>query len=189
MISTSPTMRILVAIDPVDFRKGIDGLAAICRKQRAQDPMTGCVFVFRNRKGHGFRGRTVGRRSRPAASLAVHLGAFDSYFAPGENTQSETAATSGVRFFFGEDPLYRLKEWGMSIRLFGQPPIGGTRYEQERLRSGTCGKIQTTVLPEGAGTEKCDPSVAAIIATPSQFPLAPKPVTNHRRRGTGPSPC
>ena len=28
---------------------------------------------------------------------------------------------------FGEDPLYRLKEWGMSIRLVGQPPIGGTR--------------------------------------------------------------
>ena len=85
--------------------------------------------------------------------------------------------------------LYRLKEWGMTIRLVGQPPIGGTRYEQERLRCGTCGKVQTAELPEGAGPKKCDPSVAAIIATPSQFPLAPKPVTNHRRRGTGPSPC
>ncbi len=29
MIPTSPTMRILVATEPVDFRKGIDGLAAI----------------------------------------------------------------------------------------------------------------------------------------------------------------
>jgi transposase len=44
-------MRILVATQPVDFRKGIDGLAAICRKQLEQDPMTGCPFVFRNRKG------------------------------------------------------------------------------------------------------------------------------------------
>jgi transposase len=44
-------MRILVATQPVDFRKGIDGLAAICRKQLARDPMTGCAFVFRNRKG------------------------------------------------------------------------------------------------------------------------------------------
>ena len=51
MIQTSPTMRILVATQPVDFRKGIDGLAAICRKQLEQDPMTGCAFVFRNRKG------------------------------------------------------------------------------------------------------------------------------------------
>ena len=51
MISTSPTMRILLATEPVDFYKGIDRLAAICRKQRAQDPMTACVFVVRNRKG------------------------------------------------------------------------------------------------------------------------------------------
>jgi transposase len=51
MIQISPMTRILVATQPVDFRKGIDGLAAICRKQLEQDPMTGCVFVFRSRKG------------------------------------------------------------------------------------------------------------------------------------------
>jgi transposase len=51
VIQTSPTLRILVATEPVDFRKGIDGLAGICRKQLQQDPMTGCAFVFRNRKG------------------------------------------------------------------------------------------------------------------------------------------
>jgi transposase len=51
MIQTSPTMRILVAIEPVDFRKGIDGLAGLCRKKLAQDPLSGCAFVFRNRKG------------------------------------------------------------------------------------------------------------------------------------------
>lgn len=51
MIQAGPTMRILVATQPVDFRKGIEGLAAICRRQLEQDPMTGCAFVFRNRKG------------------------------------------------------------------------------------------------------------------------------------------
>lgn len=51
MIQTSPTMRILVAIEPVDFRKGIGGLAGLCRQKLAQDPLSGCVFVFRNRKG------------------------------------------------------------------------------------------------------------------------------------------
>lgn len=50
MIQTSPTMRILVATQPVDFRKGIDSLAALCRQQLEQDPMTGCAFVFRNRQ-------------------------------------------------------------------------------------------------------------------------------------------
>jgi len=51
MIQTSPTMRIFVAIAPVDFRNGIDGLAASCRQKLEQDPMSGAAFVFRNRKG------------------------------------------------------------------------------------------------------------------------------------------
>jgi transposase len=50
MIQVSATMRIFVAVAPADFRKGIDGLAAVCRQQLQQDPMSGCVFVFRNRK-------------------------------------------------------------------------------------------------------------------------------------------
>lgn len=49
MIQTTPTMRILVAVEPADFRKGIDGLAALCRQKLEEDPMSGCVFVFRNR--------------------------------------------------------------------------------------------------------------------------------------------
>ena len=50
MIQTSASMRVLVAVEPVDFRKGIDGLAGICRQQLERDPMNGWAFVFRNRK-------------------------------------------------------------------------------------------------------------------------------------------
>jgi transposase len=42
-------MRILVAIEPVDFRRGIDGLARVCREESRSDPFSGWVFVFRNR--------------------------------------------------------------------------------------------------------------------------------------------
>jgi transposase len=51
MIQTSSSLRVLVAIAPVDFRKGIDTLAAVCRQQLNQDPMNGWAFVFRNRAG------------------------------------------------------------------------------------------------------------------------------------------
>ena len=51
MIQLSPTMRILVAKEPLDFRKGIDGTAAACRMVLAESPMTGTMFVFRNRAG------------------------------------------------------------------------------------------------------------------------------------------
>ena len=48
MIQITPHMKIFVATEPVDFRKGIDGLAGICRRMLT-DPFSGPVFVFRNR--------------------------------------------------------------------------------------------------------------------------------------------
>lgn len=50
MLQITPQMRVLVAVDPVDFRKGIDGLAALCKASLEQDPFAGTVFVFRNRR-------------------------------------------------------------------------------------------------------------------------------------------
>ena len=50
MLQITPQMKILVAVAPVDFRKGIDGLAAVCKSELQQDPFAGTVFVFRNRR-------------------------------------------------------------------------------------------------------------------------------------------
>jgi len=50
MLQITPQMKILVAVAPVDFRKGIDGLAAVCKTSLQQDPFAGTVFVFRNRR-------------------------------------------------------------------------------------------------------------------------------------------
>jgi transposase len=50
MIQLTPHMRILVAVEPADFRKGIDGLAGLCTQQLRQDPFKGALFVFRNRR-------------------------------------------------------------------------------------------------------------------------------------------
>ena len=50
MLQITPQMKVLVAVNAVDFRNGIDGLAALCQKMLAHDPFTGTVFVFRNRR-------------------------------------------------------------------------------------------------------------------------------------------
>jgi len=50
MIQVTPQMRVLVAIEPVDFRKGIDGLARVAREELSRDPRCGWVFVFKNRR-------------------------------------------------------------------------------------------------------------------------------------------
>lgn len=49
MFQVTPQMRILVGVDPVDGRKGIDSLAQLCRAQLGEDPFSGCVFLFRNK--------------------------------------------------------------------------------------------------------------------------------------------
>ncbi len=51
MIQITPQMRIFLAVTPADFRKGIDGLAGVCRNILKQDPFSGYVFVFRNKPG------------------------------------------------------------------------------------------------------------------------------------------
>ena len=51
MLQLAPQMRILVAVESVDGRKGIDGLAQVCRQKLAEDPFSGCVFIFKNRRG------------------------------------------------------------------------------------------------------------------------------------------
>jgi transposase len=51
MLQLTPQSRIFLALEPVDFRKGIDGLAAVCRQALGDNPLGGAVYVFRNRRG------------------------------------------------------------------------------------------------------------------------------------------
>lgn len=48
MIAITPHMRILLAVEPVDFRKGIDGLMAVCRQRLQAEPFKGALFVFQS---------------------------------------------------------------------------------------------------------------------------------------------
>ena len=51
MLQITPQMKILVVVEPADFRRGIDGLARLCQQALREDPFAGTVFVFRNRRG------------------------------------------------------------------------------------------------------------------------------------------
>ena len=55
MMQLTPHLRILVAVEPADFRQGIDGLSRVCRQRLEADPMSGAVFVFRNRRGRALK--------------------------------------------------------------------------------------------------------------------------------------
>jgi transposase len=55
VIQITPQMRILVAIEAVDGRKGIDSLARLCQEKLQADPFSGCLFLFRSRRGTSIR--------------------------------------------------------------------------------------------------------------------------------------
>lgn len=50
MLTLPPTVRVFVTSEPVDLRKGFDGLAGLAREVVKQDPMSGHLFAFINRR-------------------------------------------------------------------------------------------------------------------------------------------
>ena len=50
MILIPPGVRILLATQPVDFRRGMDSLAALVQQALRADPFAGDVFVFRSKR-------------------------------------------------------------------------------------------------------------------------------------------
>ena len=50
MIGPSGSVRLMVATRQVDFRKGMDGLAALVREAMGADPFSGTVYVFRSKR-------------------------------------------------------------------------------------------------------------------------------------------
>jgi transposase len=51
MISLPPTVKIFLSTKPADMRRSFDGLAAMVEHVLQQDPLSGHLFVFRNRRG------------------------------------------------------------------------------------------------------------------------------------------
>lgn len=50
MIALPPSVRIFVCTAPTDMRKGFDGLSALVETLIGEDPLSGHLFVFRNRR-------------------------------------------------------------------------------------------------------------------------------------------
>ena len=61
VIHITPHMGARVTVQPMDFRAGIDGLAAACGKRLAADPFSGALFAF-------------GTRARMAINVLVYEG-------------------------------------------------------------------------------------------------------------------
>lgn len=55
MIQVTAQTRVLVSVEPIDFRAGIDRLCRICQAHLSSDPFSGTMYVFRNRQGSAIK--------------------------------------------------------------------------------------------------------------------------------------
>ncbi|MGA2109169.1 MAG: IS66 family insertion sequence element accessory protein TnpB [Syntrophorhabdales bacterium] len=101
MIQVTPQMRILVAVEPVDFRKGIDGLAGIC-KGLDLDPFSGYLFVFRSRSGSSIKIISYDGQGYWLCQKRLSKGRF--HFWPDGRTTTRLAADELQALLWNKDP-------------------------------------------------------------------------------------
>ena len=86
----TPQMRVLVAIEPVDFRRGIDGLSQLCRAVLSADPLDGTMFVFRSQSAKSIKLLVYDGQGFWLAQKRMSAGKFR-YWPTAQEAQSSTS--------------------------------------------------------------------------------------------------
>jgi len=105
MIQVTPHMRIVVAVAPVDFRKGIDSLAAVCRQNLQRDPFCGAVFVFINKSRKALRLLLYDGQGFWLCHKRLSKGRFVWPFGPAADNVSGLSAGQLQQLLWNADPL------------------------------------------------------------------------------------
>ena len=113
MIQVTPQMRVLVAIEPVDFRRGIDGMASVCRERLAANPFSGTAYVFRNRRGTAIKVLVYDGQGFWLCHKRLSKGRFRCWPAGRGNTATAVRAHELQVLLVGGDPARTLAppEW------------------------------------------------------------------------------
>ena len=104
MIQITPQMRVLVAVEPVDFRKGIDGLVRLCRDSLKSDPFSGIVFVFRSRRATAIKLLVYDGRGFWLCQKRLSVGRFRYWPRSAGSAASELEAHELAVLVAGGDP-------------------------------------------------------------------------------------
>ena len=140
MLQITAHMKVLVAVEAVDGRKGIDSLAQLCRQKLLDDPFSGCLFIFRNRAGTTLTGLCYDGQGFWLAKKRLSKGRFGHW--PREGTtqalepyQAQTLLAAGDPNSTGASiwrPLAKAKETGRS-----QPRANPERPESRPAPRGS----------------------------------------------------
>lgn len=115
MLTFTPHMRILVAAAPLDMRKGIDGMIALCRLCLKEDPMSGAVFIFTSRVRRHLRVLTYDGQGFWCCTKRLSSGRFPYWPQPGGALRwlEQFDACQAQALIHGGDPmsLKRMGPW------------------------------------------------------------------------------
>lgn len=110
MIAITPHMHIMLASQPVDFRKGIDGLAAVCRNILYSDPFSGYLFVFTNKSKKSIKILVYDGQGFWLCQKRLSKGRF--CFWPDSNGSSSTLeANQIVSLIYNGSPRIKTSMW------------------------------------------------------------------------------
>ena len=100
MLAITPQMKILVAIEPADFRKGIDGLVRLCKDALRQDPLSGTVFCCRNRRQTAIKVLVYDGQGFWLCQKRLSSGRFEWWPKAGDEAQTKRLAAHQVAVLF-----------------------------------------------------------------------------------------
>lgn len=109
MIQFGASTAVFICREPIDFRKGIDGLAGVCKYQLDRDPFDGGVFVFTNRARKGIKILFYDGQGFWVCHKRLSQGRFN-WWARGELCQEMAAKELSVLIWNGDPEGARLQE-------------------------------------------------------------------------------
>jgi hypothetical protein len=151
MLQLTPQSRIFLATEPVDFRKGIDGLSAVCRQVLHEQPLSGAVFVFRN-------------RSATALKLLFYDGQGYWLSSKRQNTSMSASPAGQVTIIDPSHPLY-----GRMLPLSRPPSKRSKAHLLVQLPDGRVQRLPREVTDQEASASVPHPQ--ALITVPTLLPL------------------
>ena len=130
MLQLTPQMRIMLAVEPADFRKGIDGLAGICKRVLNTDPFSGVLFVFRNRKGTSIKILLYDGQGFWLCQKRLSSGRFTWWPDTGDIKMTPLAVYELVAASFMERQPRGIDGWGNVEKDFHSAKYNGTHVAQ-----------------------------------------------------------
>ena len=139
MLQITPQMRVLVAVEPVDGRKGIDSLARLCRQELSEDPFSGTVFLFLNRGRTTLKALVYDQQGFWLAKKRLSKGRFRWW--PTADTPGRSLDVHQVQMLLmaGDPdakcaPLWRRYDQKKSSSAPPRPPSARARFRYSRAR-------------------------------------------------------